>query len=74
MAEAEVALGKLEELGRAVGGVPGVLATRIEHGELIADARTDSIVPIMTTLRDDPRFAFEQVMDICSVDWPERAH
>ena len=27
----------------------------------------------MTTLRDDPRFAFEQVMDICGVDWPERA-
>ena len=26
----------------------------------------------MTTLRDDPRFAFEQVMDICGVDWPER--
>ena len=28
---------------------------------------------LMTTLRDDPRFAFEQVMDICGVDWPERA-
>ena len=27
----------------------------------------------MTTLRDDPRFAFEQVMDICGVDWPQRA-
>ena len=27
----------------------------------------------MTTLRDDPRFAFEQVMDICGVDWLDRA-
>ena len=27
---------------------------------------------LMTTLRDDPRFAFEQVMDICGVDWPQR--
>ena len=27
----------------------------------------------MTALRDDPRFAFEQCMDICGVDWPERA-
>ena len=27
----------------------------------------------MATLRDDPRFAMEQVMDICGVDWPERA-
>jgi len=29
-------------------------------------------VALMRTLRDDPRFAFEQVMDICGVDWPER--
>ena len=28
---------------------------------------------VMTALRDDPRFAFEQVMDLCGVDWPERA-
>ena len=27
----------------------------------------------MTALRDDPRFAFEQMMDLCGVDWPERA-
>jgi NADH-quinone oxidoreductase subunit C len=27
----------------------------------------------MTTLRDDPRFAFEQAMDITAVDWPDRA-
>ena len=26
----------------------------------------------MITLRDDPRFAFEQLMDICGVDWPDR--
>ena len=30
-------------------------------------------MPLMLTLRDDPRFAFEQVMDICGVDWPQRA-
>ena len=33
----------------------------------------DALPALMTTLRDDPRFAFEQVMDICGVDWPERA-
>ena len=27
----------------------------------------------MHMLRDDPRFAFAQCMDICGVDWPERA-
>jgi NADH-quinone oxidoreductase subunit C len=71
--EAIAIAGKLEALGREVAGVPGVLATRIEHGELVADARADGIVPLLTMLRDDPRFAFEQVMDICGVDWPERA-
>jgi NADH-quinone oxidoreductase subunit C len=27
----------------------------------------------MLTLRDDPRFGFEQMIDLCGVDWPERA-
>lgn len=63
----------LELLGLAVGTLPGILGTRILLGELIVDADRDQIPALMTTLRDDPRFAFEQVMDICGVDWPERA-
>ena len=42
-------------------------------GEVVADADRDALAALMTTLRDDPRFAFEQVMDICGVDWPDRA-
>ncbi len=26
----------------------------------------------MMRLRDDPQFAFEQLMDLCGVDWPDR--
>jgi len=63
----------LELLGLTVGTLPGVLGTRILLGELIVDADRDQIPILMTTLRDDPRFAFEQVMDVCGVDWPERA-
>ena len=63
----------LELLGRAIASVPGVFGFRIESGELVAQAARDSLVAIMTVLRDDPRFAFEQVMDICGVDWPDRA-
>ncbi len=55
-----------------VGGIPGVLAVAVEFGQVVARARTDAVVPIMQTLRDDPRFAFEQMMDLCGVDWPER--
>lgn len=57
----------------AVATLPGVTATRWQHGELTVTAERDSIVPLCITLRDDPRFAFEQLMDLCGVDWPERA-
>ena len=33
----------------------------------------DALIGAMTVLRDDPRFAFEQVMDLCGVDWLDRA-
>jgi len=63
----------LERLGHEVGTLPGVSSVSIHLGELVALAERDGFVPLMTTLRDDPRFAFEQAMDICGVDWPERA-
>jgi NADH-quinone oxidoreductase subunit C len=62
-----------ELLGQAVGSLQGVHDTAIRLGELIAHAARDALPALMTTLRDDPRFAFEQLMDLCGVDWPERA-
>jgi NADH-quinone oxidoreductase subunit C len=41
--------------------------------ELAVQANRDQLLPLMLMLRDDPRFSFEQCMDICGVDWPERA-
>jgi NADH-quinone oxidoreductase subunit C len=58
---------------QAVASIEGVESCRIEGGELVAHAARDSLPTMMTTLRDDPRFAFEQMMDLCGVDWPERA-
>jgi len=63
----------LERLGHEVGTLPGVGSVSIHLGELVALADRDGLVPLMIALRDDPRFSFEQVMDICGVDWPERA-
>jgi len=63
----------LQALAREVGSLPGVIGVRVEKGEIVAGAMRDSLLDLMTTLRDDPRFACEQVMDICGVDWPERA-
>jgi NADH-quinone oxidoreductase subunit C len=62
----------LELLGRDVASLPGVAGFRIEGGELVVQAARDGLPGVMTTLRDDPRFAFEQMMDLCGVDWPER--
>ena len=38
-------------------------------GQLTLDIHRDRIVEICRTLRDDPAFAFEQVMDVCGVDY-----
>lgn len=62
----------MAELAEAVAALPGVRATFVEKGEVVAHADRDTLYPLVMTLRDDPRFAFEQVMDICGVDWPER--
>jgi NADH-quinone oxidoreductase subunit C len=62
----------LEHLRQAVTSISGIAAVRVENGELVATAAREALLAIMTTLRDDPRFAFEQVMDICGVDWPDR--
>ncbi|MDR3530278.1 MAG: NADH-quinone oxidoreductase subunit C [Rhodopila sp.] len=59
-------------LGQAIASVSGITGYRIESNELVADAARDSLLDVMTALRDDPRFSFEQVMDICGVDWPDR--
>jgi NADH-quinone oxidoreductase subunit C len=62
-----------QALANDLAGVPGIVSASVTHsGEVVANARTDAIAELMATLRGDPRFAFEQVMDICGVDWPER--
>jgi NADH-quinone oxidoreductase subunit C len=62
----------LELLGRAIAAVPGVAGFRIESDELVVQAARDGLLALMTALRDDQRFSFEQMMDLCGVDWPER--
>lgn len=60
-------------LATALGtGLAGVESASVEHGEVVVRVARDTLPAIMRTLRDDPRFACEQAMDICGVDWPER--
>ena len=63
--------GIAEQILASLGG-----AVREHHsrfGELIATVvARDEIVKVMTALRDDPRFLFEVLIDICGVDYPAR--
>lgn len=53
--------------------VPGVAAASVERGEVVVRAERGHLIGLMRTLRDDPRFGCEQLMDVCGVDWPQRA-
>jgi NADH-quinone oxidoreductase subunit C len=67
--------GAMAEAVRAAlpdGAVEEVLLERGGH-ELALRVRREAVPAVMTLLRDDPRFAFEQLMDLCGVDFPERA-
>lgn len=64
----------LEALGAQIAAAcpDAVIGSAVTHGELRLEARREMLLPLMRRLRDDPRFAFVQLMDLCGVDWPER--
>lgn len=64
-------LGALAEqiTAKAAGAVTG---SKIAFGELNIEARADQIVPLLTLLRDDADFQFQQLVELCGVDYPER--
>jgi NADH-quinone oxidoreductase subunit C len=50
-----------------------ILEVREAVGELTLLVTRNSIAEVLTLLRDAPDLAFEQLMDICGADFPERA-
>jgi len=65
----------LEALGNQLAAAfPGaVVGQTFNRGELTVDVKTDQIVQILKYLRDNPDCAFEELIDVCGVDWPQRA-
>ena len=65
----------LRELGEYILAALGTEVSKatVEHGELLVRARTEGIVKVLTFLRDDSSCQFGLLMDICGVDYPERA-
>ena len=49
------------------------LGAKIAFGELTLTAPADTIVGLLLFLRDDPVCKFDQLVDICGADYPNRA-
>jgi NADH-quinone oxidoreductase subunit C len=56
-----------EHIAQATGAVPSV-----GLGELMLQTTPDRLIALLVFLRDDPQCKFEQLVDVCGVDWPER--
>jgi NADH-quinone oxidoreductase subunit C len=66
----------LKELGDHIVQNLGehVVGTEISLGQLSVLARRESIVKVLTFLRDDANCLFASLMDVTGIDWPEREH
>ncbi|MBO9123551.1 MULTISPECIES: NADH-quinone oxidoreductase subunit C [unclassified Rhizobium] len=49
-----------------------IVDASISYGELNVTTTPETIVALLTFLRDDPRCGFVSMIDICGVDWPQR--
>lgn len=66
---------ELKELGEHIAASidNDIRGWRVEHGELTVDARADRIAQVMLFLRDDSLTRFLVLIDLCGVDYPQRA-
>ena len=64
----------LIDLGAHIAAKLGsdVLSVEVRLGELVLVVRRDALIGVLTFLRDDPVCLFQELMDVCGVDWPSR--
>ncbi|HET6389507.1 NADH-quinone oxidoreductase subunit C [Hyphomicrobium sp.] len=62
----------LQETAKAAAG-DALRHAIISYDELTITVARENIVQVLTRLRDDPKCQFEVLIDICGVDYPERA-
>jgi NADH-quinone oxidoreductase subunit C len=58
-------------IGEAAGGL--VASAGIAYGELTLVTDGARVIDLLTFLRDDVQCGFVNLVDICGVDWPQRA-
>ncbi len=53
---------------------PGLIASStVAYDELTLSVDADKLIPLLTFLRDDVQCGFVNMIDVCGVDWPQRA-
>ena len=64
----------LSELGAKIAAEAkgAVGAFHVAYGELTVRAEAQRIVEVLTLLRDSPDFQFQQLIDLCGADYPQR--
>ena len=76
MGELAARTADLQAMGEAVrAALPHgtVRKVELERGEeLVLRVRSDGLLDVLALLRAAPQFSFEQCMDICGADWPDR--
>jgi len=65
----------LTDLGQRISAACGgaAIGSQVAFGELTVTAEAGAIVQVLQVLRDDPGLRFEQLIDICGADYPQRA-
>jgi NADH-quinone oxidoreductase subunit C len=65
----------LKDLGDYVASArpEEILGAAIAHGQLTLRAKREAIVGVTTFLRDDPKCLFKVMVELCGVDYPDRA-
>ena len=65
----------LTELGEQIAAaLPNeVIGTMVAIGELTVEVRADTVARVLKFLRDDQNCQFKLLVDVCGVDYPDRA-
>jgi NADH-quinone oxidoreductase subunit C len=65
----------LQALGTRIKAASAGAATdfAVAFGELTVSAKSADIVQFLKSLRDEPELRFEQLIDICGADYPQRS-
>ncbi|MEM9441609.1 MAG: NADH-quinone oxidoreductase subunit C [Pseudomonadota bacterium] len=71
LAEREQALDELKEDVQASLG-DAIIGSTIDRGELTIVVQANSVIRVLTYLRDDTNCLFTMLVDLCGVDYPER--